>query len=86
VTIIVGKKNYNKGREIVLPIVLAQYLSDTFLSLRRASSLRRCEKHSDEAISVDLVGNERLPRPDKSGLAMTWKVIIQCCKHIIKCH
>jgi hypothetical protein len=38
--------------------VLVQYLSDTFLSLKRAFSLRRCEEHSDEAISVDLVGNE----------------------------
>jgi len=39
-------------------VVLVQYLSDTFLSLRRVFSLRRCEEHSDEAISVDLAGNE----------------------------
>jgi hypothetical protein len=39
-------------------MVLVQYLSDTFLSLRGAFSLRRCEEHSDEAISVDLVGKE----------------------------
>jgi len=38
--------------------VLVRYLSDTFLSLRGALSLRRCEERSDEAISVELVGNE----------------------------
>ena len=38
--------------------VLVQYLSDTFLSPRGAFSLRRCEEHGDEAISVDLEGNE----------------------------
>ena len=31
---------------------------DTFLLLIRAFSLSRCEEHSDEAIPVDLVGNE----------------------------
>ena len=38
--------------------VFVQYISDTFLSLRVAFSFRRCEEHSDEAISVDLAGNE----------------------------
>ncbi|MGA8849464.1 MAG: hypothetical protein WB564_06560 [Dehalococcoidia bacterium] len=41
-----------------LTTVLVQYLNDTFLSLSGAFSLCRCEEHSDEAISVDLAGNE----------------------------
>jgi hypothetical protein len=35
-----------------------QYLSDTFLLLRGAFSLRHCEEQSDEAIWMDLARNE----------------------------
>ena len=66
--------------------VLVHMISDTFLSLRGAFSFReafsfrgafffrRCEEHSDEAISVDLAGNKiAMPRQARA-YSLIWVV------------
>jgi len=40
--------------------VLVPMISDTFLSMRGAFSLRRCQEHSDEAICAQLAERPRL--------------------------
>ena len=60
-------------------------ISDAFLLLRGAFSLRRCEEHSDEAISVELAGNE-IATPRQVGARNDREGYYPMYKHIIKCH